>query len=249
MMVKGILIFFCSCLLVTCEGFAGDIYWYLAASMSKPGKEVVTRFNQKSEDVRALLIIGGSGQLLSKIELARRGGIYTPASASFLKRAQAKGLVKHHRPLLHQIPVFGLSKSGQSRIRSFNDLQRPGIQLALGNPKTMALGASYLKIEKKMGPVLSDRIRLNSRLQAINISQIVNYLRADIVDAGLIFDSVARANRLEYVEIPDEYNFQNEAFLIRLIFPVPNDSEVARFENFILMQHQLFNQYGFKLNP
>jgi len=233
MMGRRILIFFCFFLLITSEGFAGEIYWYLAASMSKPGKEVVTRFNQTSDGTRVLLIIGGSGQLLSKIELARKGGIYSPASASFLEKAQAKGLVKQHRLLLYQTPVFGLSKSGQTRVQTFNDLQRPGIQLALGNPKTMALGASYLKIEKKMGSGLSGRIRLNSRLQAINISQIVNYLRADIVDAGLIFDSVARANQLEYVEIPAEYNFQNAAFLIRLDFPVANDSEVAQFENFI----------------
>ncbi len=248
-MKKTVLLFIGIYTLVTGPAAAGDIYWYVAASLAKPGKEVVSRYNRESTESQVLLIIGGSGQLLSKIQLARQGGLYTPASVKFLEKAEKKGLVRHHRLLLYQTPVFGLSRSGQTRIQSFLDLQQPGLRTALGNPKTMALGDSYLKIEGKMGAELSGRIRRNAQISAINISQIVNYLKTDTIDAGTIYDSVARANKLGYIEIPKEFNFQNEAHLIRLIFPTVNEAEVTRFEQYIPKQHLIFKRHGFKLNP
>jgi len=65
--------------------YSKDIYWYLAASMTKPAKEIVARFNEEHKD-KILLITGGSGELLSKIYAAKRGDLYTPAEESFLKR-------------------------------------------------------------------------------------------------------------------------------------------------------------------
>ena len=246
-MNRRLLIFVASFFWLIPKVSAGDIYWYLAASMAKPGKEIVSRFNQQFASSHVYLIVGGSGQLLSKIELARRGDIYTPASAGFLEKAREKKLVKSQQPLLYQKPVFGLSRSGATKIKTFRDLVQPGRRLALGNPKTMALGATYLQIEEKMGSELSGQIRANSQLEAINISQIVNYLRSDIVDAGIIFDSVARANGLEYIEIPERFNELSQSFLIRLVCSTGEEAVLERFEAFILMQHQTFNKYGFQL--
>ncbi|NQU65985.1 MAG: substrate-binding domain-containing protein [SAR324 cluster bacterium] len=241
--------------LMVCAGFflligdaaAKDLYWYLASSMVKPGKDIVAKYHQKQTLSRIFLIIGGSGQLLSKIELAGQGDIYTPASVSFLDRAREKGLVRTERLLLYQTPVFGVSQSGRAKIKTFNDLLRPGIQLALGNPKTMALGATYLQVEEKMGRQLSGQIRANSRLEAINISQIVNYLLSDVVDAGLISDTVARANQLYQVDIPEKFVTRSAAFIIRLACSTAEEAELERFETFILNQHLIFNKYGFQL--
>jgi len=243
---RGLMIF-ATVLLLVADASAGDLYWYLAASMSKPGKEIVSHFNQKHTSSHVYLIIGGSGQLLSKIELAGQGDIYTPASVDFLVKAQEKGLVRAHRLLLFQKPVFGLSQSGRTKISSFSDLIRPGLRLALGNPKTMAFGKTYLQVEEKMGRRLSGQIRANSQLEALNMSQIVNYLRADVVDAGLITGTVARANSLDYVSIPEKFNIRSASFLIRLACSNADTADLDRFEAFILKQHQTFNKYSFQL--
>lgn len=225
---------------------ADDVYWYLAASMSRPGREVVETYNRQSRSSRVLLIIGGSGQLLSKLALAKRGGLYTPASEGFLNKAKQKGLVRHHRLLLYQVPVFALSSRGQQRIRTFDDLQQSGVNVVLGNPKTMALGASYLKIEAKMGDAVAGRIRRNARIRALNILQIVNYLKTDVVDAGIVFKSVAKSNQLAMVEIPAAMNIRNEAHLIRLTFSADNEAEISRFERYVLERSDIFKRHGFK---
>ncbi|MFH2131546.1 MAG: substrate-binding domain-containing protein, partial [bacterium] len=246
-MKRFILLTVMATLLPVTNATAGDIYWYLAVSMAKPGREVVARFNEQADGDRVLLILGGSGQLLSKIELARQGDFYTPASDDFLIKASEKGLVQSQRLLLYQKPVFGVSRAGHLKIRAFSDLYRPGVRLALGNANTMALGAAYLQIEERMGRSLAGRIRANSQLEAINISQIVNYLRADVVDAGIIFDTVARANRLDYVEIPESYNSPIGSYFIRLVFSTGSEASLERFETFLFQQTRIFAKHGFQL--
>jgi len=229
--------------------YAAEIQWFLAASLSKPAREIVNQFNIQAEDCAVLPVVGGSGQLLSKITLSKKGDLYSPASVEFLQRAQTLGIVADSRLLLKQFPVFGLSTVGAQKISSFEDLTAQHIKIALGNPKTMALGNSYLKIEKKMAPALAAQIRRNTKVEAINVNQIVSYLLLGVIDAGTIFDTVAKANRIPYITIPKEYNVETSSYLIRLIYTKKrNRSCVAQFLKFIVVQDDTFSKFGFRLN-
>lgn len=101
---------------------AADLYWYLAASMTKPGNEMVETFNRGDHPFTVILITGGSGQLLSKITAAGKGDLYTPAAMSYVAKAESLGLLKSHRPLIVQTPVFALSASGRQKIHNWSDL-------------------------------------------------------------------------------------------------------------------------------
>ena len=224
---------------------AADLYWYLAASMTKPGKEMVKKFNQGDHPFTVILITGGSGQLLSKIASAGKGDLYTPAAMAYVAKAEKLGLVKNHRPLIEQTPVFALSASGKQKIHTWSDLTGPGVRIGLGNPKTMALGRSYQQIQEKMGPELTAKIAGNKVVEGVNVSQIINYLKADIVDAGIAFDSTAKANNLAYIEIPAAYNHPEIAPLIRLKSEV-NEENSNLFIGFILNHLDIFKKHGFR---
>ena len=224
---------------------AADLYWYLAASMTKPGKEMVETFNRGDHPFTVILITGGSGQLLSKITAAGKGDLYTPAAMSYVAKAERLGLLKSHRPLIVQTPVFALSANGRQKIHNWSDLTKPGIRIGLGNPRTMALGRSYLQIQEKMGPELTARFTRNKVVEAVNVSQVINYLNADIVDAGIAFDSTARANNLSYIEIPEPYNHQEIAPLIRLKSEA-NEEDTNLFIDFIRNNIAIFVKHGFR---
>jgi len=89
-------------------GFAKEIYWYAAASATKPAQEIVEKFNFTSKETKVVLITGGSGELLNKILLSKVGDIYSPASFEFLKLAEDK-LDYVYDKLLIQTIVIGLS--------------------------------------------------------------------------------------------------------------------------------------------
>lgn len=224
---------------------AADLYWYLAASMTKPGKEVVKNYNQLGGD-QVFLILGGSGQILNKIIASGKGDIYSPASSAFAKKAEKHNLVKRKRLLLKQIPVFGLSKAAGKNIRTFQQLTQSQLAIGVGNPKTMALGRTYQDIEKKMGSSLAGLLREKTLIRAVNISQIVNYLKTETIQAGTIFDSVAKANQISYVEIPVEYNVTVQAYFMTLKTSKFTD-QVKAFETHLFHNAAVFRKYGFQL--
>ena len=237
------------CLAGTTALAAPEIHWYLAASLTKPAKEIVHHFNQQEKECEVFPIVGGSGQLLSKISMAKIGDLYSPASAEFLAKTRALGLVADSRVLLAQTPVFGISVPGKQKISTFEDLTTRIVKIALGNPKTMALGNTYLKIEQKMGADLTSQIRRNKIVEAINVNQVVSYLLLGVVDAGLIFDTVAHANSLSYVSIPEEYNVKTRAYMIRLTFSKSENQHcVNRLVSYVFTRGDIFSKYGFKLD-
>ncbi len=231
----------------TCS-YATELYWYLGASMTKPGQEITKLFNKSDLSFSVVLITGGSGQLLSKISAAGKGDLYTPAGLHYVKKTEKLGLLKYFSKLIEQTPVFALSANGQKKIHNWDDLTAPGIRIGLGNPATMALGRSYLKIQKKMGSNLATTFKQNMVVETMNVSQIINYLKTDIIDAGIAFDSTAKANQLHYIKIPQKYNHVETAPLITLTSET-NGENTRLFIQFIHDHLDMFIKYGFQPAP
>ncbi len=247
-MKKTFIFFLIITVLANSKSSAEELIWYVAASMLPPAKKVSELFNQQNKTHRVLLITGGSGQLFSKIQLSKKGDIYSPASRYYLEVSQINGLSKKHSVFLIQTPVFGISKKGAHKISSFSDLLTPGVKISVGNPQTMALGRLYLKIEEKMQAETIKGIRQNITVKALNVTQIANYLKRNIVDAGTIFDTVALAHKIPYIEIPEDFNITSESFWIELSTG-DKGLTVALFKAFIYENIGLFTEYGFKLPP
>ena len=228
--------------------YATELYWYLGASMTKPGQEITKLFNNGNPAFSVVLITGGSGQLLSKISAAGKGDLYTPAGLHYIKKTEKLGLLKNYIRLIDQTPVFALSASGQKKIQSWDNLTTPGIRIGLGNPATMALGRSYLKIRKKMGPKFATAFEQNMVVETMNVSQIINYLKTDIIHAGIAFDSTAKANKLHYIEIPQKYNHVETAPLITLTSETNSDN-TRFFIQFIHNHLDIFIEHGFQPTP
>jgi len=236
----------CIFLLVPAFAFSAEIYWYVAASMSRPGKEIVQRYNNSQDTHDVVLITGGSGQLISKIRASGRADLYLPASRHFFRQAQEYGLVQASIPLINLWPVFGLNPKSKSSYTTLEDLGSSGSRLALGNPKTMALGALFERIEAKLPSELAAQLRRNTLVDSMNVQQNVSYLHQGIVDAALLFSSVAKANNFPCVEIPWRWNIAAQAVLVELTTSA-NPQAAADFASFVKWQGDIFRKYGFNV--
>lgn len=230
--------------LLSSFGFAKEIYWYAAASATKPAQEIVEKFNFASKETKVILITGGSGELLNKILLSKVGDIYSPANLEYAKLAEEK-LDYEYDKLLIQTIVIGLSQNGEKKVKSFFDLFNKEIKIAIGNPDTMAIGKTFYK---NIMPTLKDKEKLkkNILIDPVNISQTVNYLKSNTVDAGLLFDSTAKANKLKYINLPKEYEF-SDFYYIGITKFCSNKEEAYNFINFVRAQKEIFEKYGFEV--
>jgi molybdate transport system substrate-binding protein len=223
---------------------SAEIYWYVAAGMLRPATEITERYNRMQDQHKVILITGGSGQLISKMRVSAHADVYLPASERFLEQIKELGMVRRIHPLLRMWPVFGLNPKQKDRFSSFDALAAPGVRLALGNPATMALGEVYQRIETKLPAEMASRLRRNTVIESINIQQTVSYLHQGIVDAGLLFDSVAIAHGIPYLEIPPEWNAAVQAYLVELTTST-HPEVAAEFAAFVLEQDEIFTRHGF----
>ncbi|MDY6821606.1 MAG: molybdate ABC transporter substrate-binding protein [Deferribacterota bacterium] len=225
--------------------YAENIYWYLAASMTKPSEIIVDKYNKTHKD-KIILITGGSGQLLNKILLSKKGDLYTSANKKYFDKAINKDIIEYGEKFLMQIPVFGISKRAENKISKFNDLLKPNIRVAIGNPETMALGTIYEnKIKINMPKDMADKIDKNTIINPVNISQSVNYIQTMTVDAALIFSSVAKVNNIKYIEIPQKFNVNATAYT-GVLKTSKNKKLAKSVFQYIKDNIHIYENFGFK---
>jgi molybdate transport system substrate-binding protein len=223
-----------------------EIYWYIAASMTKPAQEIVQLFNKRNKQDKLVLITGGSGELLSKIYTSKKGDIYTPANKDFLDKAIKRGIIKKYKPLLIQEPVFAFAPKSNFIVKDIKEICSKPVKIALGNPQSMALGKTFENMKKKMPKGIYKCIQEKKTIDPINISQTVSYLKNNVVDMGLLFKSTAKVNNLKYIDIPSNWNISEKAYLAEVVY-TSDDNATQRAIDFIEDNINIFEKNGFDI--
>ena len=120
---------------------------------AKPAMERITaRFEEKT-GIEVNTIFGGSGTLLSQIELSQQGEIYLPGSPDYIIIANRKKLLVEgsERIVAYLVPAVITPAANPAGVRSLEDLGRPGARVGLGNPETVCLGLYAVELLETNG--------------------------------------------------------------------------------------------------
>ena len=152
---------------------------------NKPAMEEIARVFERDEGIRVHMIFGGSGTLLSQIELSRSGDIYLPGSPDYIIIGERKKLLieESDEIVAYLVPAIITPAGNPANIHSLNDLARPGVRVAIGNPETVCLGLYAVEILEKNG--LLDRVMKNVVAFGGSCSKLVNLAALKKVDAIL----------------------------------------------------------------
>ncbi len=120
-------------------------------SASKPAMEEIAGLFEREKKMTVNLIFGGSGTLLSQIELSKQGEIYIPGSPDYISIAKKKKLLIEgsDRIIAYLVPAIITPKGNPKNIRSLADLTKPGVRVGIGNPKTVCLGLYAIELLEK----------------------------------------------------------------------------------------------------
>ena len=223
-------------LLIVSEAYPSDIYFYSGAAFIKPVREIARLYKNSLVHV----ISGGSGRLLNEIILSKKGDIFLPGSDYYITLLKKKNIIYKSNKFIIQKPVIGVSKREANHVKTFYDIINKKLKIASGNPDTMALGKIFQKIEPKI-----HGFKELVYIRALNISQIVNYLKLNIVDAGILFDSVAKCNNIKYFELPNNIQYNNITTSISILKFTSNLKHCIKFYNYLLDHKYIFRKYGF----
>lgn len=198
----------CGSLLTTQSATAGQLHVFAGAGLRQPVDRLAKTFETRTGH-RVFIDYGGSGQLLARIEASGQGDLYIPGSLFYIQKLQNADKIRSFRSIVQHTPVVGVNVKQTARVKAFKDLAQPGIRLAMGDPKAMALGRTAMTICQRSG--MQDAILKNVTVYGATVKQLAMYVSQGSVDAAIIgrTDAFQNPKTIAMVAIPKDY-FQAE---------------------------------------
>lgn len=140
---------------------AGKQLELFIGSASKPATEEAAAAFEAKTGCRMVLHFGGSGDMLSKMKLARRGDLYFPGSSDFMELAKREKLVvaDTERIVVYLLPAINVPADNPKQIETLADLAKPGVRLGIARPDTVCVGLYAIEVLTHNG--LADAVKPN----------------------------------------------------------------------------------------
>lgn len=118
-----------------------ELLFFCGSAVKVPMEEIIASYERKS-GVKINVVYGGSGTLLSQMELSRRGDVYLCGSPDYIEIGERKKLLiaDTDRKIAYLVPAIIVPKCNPKKIKKLEDLARPGVRVGMGNPETVCLG-------------------------------------------------------------------------------------------------------------
>jgi molybdate transport system substrate-binding protein len=119
-----------------------------AGSASKPPLDEAAKIFEKQTGIKVYITYGGSGTVLSQMELSKSGDVYIPGSPDFMIKAETKKIIDPAttKIIAYLIPAIAVQHGNPSHIASLSDLAKPGIKVGIGNPSSVCVGLYAIEI-------------------------------------------------------------------------------------------------------
>jgi len=218
-------------------------------SANKPAMEEIGAQFEKEKQIKVHMIFGGSGTLLSQIELSKQGEIYLPGSPDYIIIGERKGLVieKSDHIVAYLIPAIITPAGNPAQVRSLADLTRPGIKVGIGNPKTVCLGLYGIEVLEKndlLEPVMKNVVTFGG-----SCSKTANLAALRKVDAVLgwrVFH-FWNPDRMDYVPIAKSQISRISYIPISVPIYTKDMNLSKNFINYVLSPYgkSVYEKYGY----
>lgn len=244
--MKRVILFALSLIILSSASvLAAELHFFVGAGLRQPIDCLVEDFQLKTGH-RVVVDYDGSGRLLARIDASGQGDLFMPGSFFYIEKLQARGKIHSWRPVVAHTSVIAVNKSRAGGITKFEDLAKPGVRLALGDPKAMAFGKTAMKILERSG--LKDMILANVVVYGATVKQLALYVAEGDVDASIIgrADAFQFRDRMGMIPVPDEY-FEPETVAAAVLTTASDLKAATGLRDFLASPEaiKVFENYGF----
>jgi len=225
---------------------AKDLHLFAAAGLRQPTDQLIELFQNRTGHT-VYVDYGGSGTLLARIKASGRGDAYMPAAFSYIEKLESSGRIHTYRKVALNVPVIGVNINKANVLSSFEDLAKPGVRLALGDPEAMAFGKIAGQILQNSG--IHDQIINNVVVYGSTVKQLALYVAQGDVDASIIgrADAFQHAGDIRIIQIsPDLYKPETISVAV-LKSDNTEPAEALELMEFLSSPEakQIFHKFGF----
>jgi molybdate transport system substrate-binding protein len=227
-----------------------EVIVFAGAAAAPVYREAATLFELKY-GVKVIVNLGGSGALLSALEISKTGDVYIPGSPEFLIQASQRGIVNFtiSQPsiLAYLVPAIIVQKGNPKNVTKLEDLARPGIRVAIGDPKSVCIGLYAKEILERDG--LWEAVSKNLVTYAPSCEATAQLVYIGAVDAVIGWHVFYHWNpdKADIVWIePDK--IPRIGYIAGAVTTFARDKDLAaKFLDFLSSQdaHELWRKYGY----
>lgn len=225
--------------------WAGDIYLLAGAGLRQPTDKLINLFRERTGH-NAFVDYAGSGHLLARILASGQGDLYMPGAFHYIQKLEQDNMVHSYRKIVFHTPVIGVNRDNADTILSLKDLAKPGVRLAVGDPKAMAFGRIAMEILEKSK--MKEAILKNVVVYGATVKQLALYVAQGDADAAIIgrADAVQYKSKIRILPIPEEYS-RPEIVAIALLKKAADRPEAIEFRDFMCSPEavETFKAFGF----
>jgi molybdate transport system substrate-binding protein len=130
---------------------AGKTITAFVGSASKPPMDEAAKVFETQAGVKVYLTYGGSGAMLSQMELSKTGDLYIPGSPDYLIKSNANNITYPDtaKIVAYLVPAICVQHGNPKNIQALADLTKPGITVGIGNPSAVCVGLYAIEILDK----------------------------------------------------------------------------------------------------
>ncbi len=159
------------------------------AGLIKPMDELKAAFEREYQ-ATVVVHYGGAGELMGQLATDQPCDVFIPGADKYVRDAEKKGWIANGtmRDIVGHVPVIAVADKNPKQISTLEDLARPGVTVALGDPDACAIGrlaASILKRNK-----LTEKIRSNIKVRTPTVNQLLLYVALGQVDGAIIWEDM-----------------------------------------------------------
>lgn len=224
---------------------SADLLLFAGAGLRQPTDQLIETFQEETGHA-VRVTYAGSGQLMSSILASRQGDLFMPGALFYIEKLETMGWIESFQKVAAHTAVVGVNIRKADAVRAFDDLANPGLRLALGDPKAMALGRTAQTILSRSPQ--KEEILKNVVVYGATVKQLAMYVAQGDVDAAIIgrADAVQFKDRIRMIPVPEAY-FQPETIAIAVLKGSRNLEAASRFCDFMASPTSIavFEAFGF----
>jgi molybdate transport system substrate-binding protein len=231
-----------------CGGEEGEPKLIVSAASSL--KRSFTDYGEGFEGAEPRFSFAGSDELVAQIRRGARPDVFAAANTKLPAGLFREGLVE--RPIVFAANVLVIAVPADStEVGSIDDLERPGIDLAIGAP-SVPVGAYTRDVISRLGAGERDAILANVRSNEPDVASVVAKLTQGAADAGFVYvtDVAATKGELRAVELPDSLR-PRVAYAAAVVREAEHPGEARRFVDGLLTREgaRALERAGFEPPP
>ncbi len=205
--VRGAVLLFPFLPLFSCGGRKPDLVLLCGNSFVEPVREIVRNF-EKATGAHVEMTIAGSENFLPQVKTKSVGDVLVTHDP-YLDYTKQAGALADSVQVGYVAPVLVVAKGNPKKIKSLEDLARPGLRVALSNPRYSTCGEMVERLLKKKGIYKAVMKNVGNRLTKGH-SRLGTLLVTGVVDAVIMWNGVAWLFRKKTEIVPTPYEYDHE---------------------------------------